>query len=75
MHFSEEKVTKALLDCCGGKARRPDGMTTVFLQGNWDIVSGDVMRMFAEFFSLGRFVAGVNATFIGLIPKKQMLKI
>ena len=28
------------------------------------------MRMFAEFFSSGRFVASLNATFIGLIPKK-----
>ena len=45
-------------------------MTMAFLQGNWDTVSGDVMRMFTEFFSLGRFVAIINVTFIDLIPKK-----
>ena len=45
MPFSEEEVTKALLDCCGDKAPGPNGMTMAFLQGIWDIVSGDVMRM------------------------------
>jgi len=45
-------------------------MTMAFLQGNWDTVSGDMMRMFFEFFSSGKFVANLNATFIGLIPKK-----
>ena len=45
-------------------------MTMVFLQGNWDTGTGDVIRMFAEFFSLGRFVASLNAMFIGLILKK-----
>jgi len=70
MPFSEEEVAKTLLDCCRDKAPRPDGMTMAFLQGNWDTVSGDVTRMFVEFFSSGRFVASLNATFIGLIPKK-----
>ena len=45
-------------------------MTMAFLQGNWDTVNGDVMRMFVELFSSGRFVANLNATFIDLIPKK-----
>ena len=47
-------------------------MTMAFLQGNWDTISGDVMRMFAEFFSSRRFVASLNAIFIGLIPKKAI---
>jgi len=50
-------------------------MTMAFLQGNWDTVSGDMMRMFFEFFSSGKFVANLNATFIGLIPKKANAKI
>lgn len=63
MPFSEE-VTDALFDCCGDKPPEPDGMTMTFLQGNWDAVNGDVMRMFTEFFSSGKF--------IGLIPKKAI---
>ena len=68
--FTEEEVVKALLDCCGDKAPGPDGMSMAFLQSNWDTVRVDVMRVFSEFFSSGRFVRSLNATFIGLIPKK-----
>ena len=68
--LSEEEVTNAFLNCCGDKAPEPDRMTMAFLQGNRDIVSGDVMIMFIEFFSSRRFVASINATFISLIPKK-----
>jgi len=34
MPFSEEEVTKALLDCSGDKSPRPDGMTMAFLLSN-----------------------------------------
>jgi len=46
-----------------------------FLQSNWATLSGDVMGMFAEFFSSGKFVASLNTTFIGLIPRKLVLLI
>jgi len=71
MPFSEE-VTKALLDCCGDKTLGLDNMTMAFLPDNWYTISGDVMRMFAKFLSSERFVASLNATFIGLIPKKAI---
>jgi len=45
-------------------------MTMAFLQANLDIVRGDVVTMFSEFYTNGKFVASLNATFIGLIPKK-----
>jgi len=32
--FDEEKITKALFDCCGDKAPDPDDMTMAFLQAN-----------------------------------------
>ena len=41
-----------------------------FLQSNWATLKGDVMNMFAEFFASEKFVASLNTTFIGLIPKK-----
>jgi len=41
-----------------------------FLQHNWAARKGDVMSMFAEFFSSGKFVVSLNSTFIALIPKK-----
>ena len=68
--FDKEEITKALFDCCGDKAPGPDGMTMAFLQANWDVVRGDVLKMFSEFHLNGKFVASLNTTFIGLIPKK-----
>jgi len=68
--FIEEEVVKALFDCCGDKAPSPDGISMAFLQSNWNTVRIDVMGMFYEFFSSGKFVRSLNATFIGLIPKK-----
>ena len=68
--FTEEEVNKALLDCCSDKAPGLDGMTTAFLQSNWTMVKIDIMRIFSEFFSSGKFVSSLNATFIGLILNK-----
>ena len=68
--FSEEEILKALHDCCGDKAPGPDGMTMAFLQANWDTLRSDVLRLFLEFYHKGKFVSSLNATFIGLIPKK-----
>ena len=70
MDFSEEEVFKALDGCCGDKSPGPDGMTMAFLQANWDTLRSDVLRMFLEFYHTGKFLASLNATFIGLIPKK-----
>ena len=55
---------------CGDKSPGPDGMTMAFLQANWDTLRSDVLRMFSEFYHTGKFVASLNATFIGLIHKK-----
>jgi len=70
LEFSEEEIFKSLHDCCGDKSPGPDGMTMAFLQANWDTFRSDVLRMFSEFYHTGKFVASLNATFIGLIPKK-----
>ena len=51
------------------KALGLDSMTMAFLQGNWDTISGDVMRMFTKLFSLERFVANLNSTFVSLIAR------
>ena len=45
-------------------------MTMAFLQANWDTMRGEVLTLFSEFHLNGKFVASLNATFIGLIPKK-----
>ena len=68
MHFGEDEIT--IFDCCGDKVPGPEGMTMAFLQANWDTVQGDVLSMFSEFHTNGKFVTSLNVTFIALIPKR-----
>ena len=42
----------------------------VFWQFAWDFVKVDVMSFFREFYENSKFVKGLNATFMVLIPKK-----
>jgi len=69
--FDKEEITKALFDCCGDKAPGPDGMTMAFLQANWDVVRGDVLKMFSEFHLNGKFVASLNVYFYWAYPKES----
>ena len=64
------RLPEFFFECCGDKAPGPDGMTMAFLQHNWATLKGDVMRMFAEFFSTEKFVASLNSTFIALFLRK-----
>ena len=52
----------------------PNGMTMAFIQSNLNTVRDDVMCMFAKFFSFGKLMASINATFIGLIPKEAKVE-
>ena len=69
--FDEEEGTRALHDCCGVKAPGPDGMTMAFLQANWDLVRGDVLSMFSEFYTNGKFVASLNACLLYTSPSPR----
>jgi hypothetical protein len=41
-----------------------------FFQKCWDILKHDIMAVFANFHSRGKFEKSFNATFVSLIPKK-----
>ena len=47
-HFSEEEVSKALLDLGGDKALGLGGFTLAFWKFCWPIVGGEVMQVFEE---------------------------
>ena len=68
--FSEEEVKVALFQCDGDKAPEPDGFSMAALQDGWEVIKGDIMKVFREFFDDGVVNAKTNATFICLIPKK-----
>lgn len=52
------------------KAPGLDGFSMVFFQSCWDVLKEDLMKVFLEFFLVGKLEENLNTTFIALIPKK-----
>jgi len=71
-HLTRQKSLKFFLIVAGimNKAPGPNGMTMTLIQSKHNTVRTDVMTIFIKF-SLGNFVASVNATFIGPFPTKE----
>jgi hypothetical protein len=68
--FEEKEVWDVIRDLNGDKAPSPDDFTMAFFQKCWDILKTDIMDVFAEFHTRGKFEKSFNATFVSLIPKK-----
>lgn len=52
------------------KSPGPNGMSPGFFQRFWDVVGGDVVNYYKQFFETGRLAANANNTYVVLIPKK-----
>jgi len=62
----ERKVVKAMV---GDKAPGLDGFSMAFFQTCWDVLRVDIMKVFSDFRTRGKFEKSVNASFISLISK------
>lgn len=51
------------------KALGPDGLTGLFYQNHWHLISDDIFSMVQSFLSQGTFESELNRTHITLIPK------
>ena len=69
--FIVEEIKEAVFDCDGGKAPGPDGYSMMVFQAHWDIVKGDLLKVFKEFHTSGIINGISNETYICLIPKKM----
>lgn len=69
--FTEEEMWAAVGDCDDNKSPGPDGFTACFYKSCWEIIKGDILRLFNEFHECGRLVRGSNSSFFVLIPKKE----
>lgn len=58
--------------CDGDKAPGPNRFNFTFFREFWQMIRGEVMKMFREFYVHGKLVKGLNACFIALIPKKNI---
>jgi hypothetical protein len=53
------------------KALGPNDFSMAFFQACWDVIKDDLMKVFHDFHAKAKFERSLNATFIGLIPKKS----
>lgn len=70
MRFSEE-IWKVVSDMKGDKESGQDEFTISFFQKCWDIIKGDSLKVFDEFYYSEEFYDHLNNTFITLIPRKH----
>jgi hypothetical protein len=66
--FEESEVLEVVRNFNGDKA--PDGFSVAFSQKCWELLTNDIMEVFKEFHSQGKFEKSYNATFVSFIPKK-----
>ena len=72
--FSEEEIWTAVTRLNNNKAPGPDGFSLAFWSFSWDFGKNKVLGFFEEFHEQSRFVKNLNATFLVLIPKKQIVE-
>jgi hypothetical protein len=65
----EEEVRNVVSAMDGDKAPGPNGFSMAFFKECWDVLRGDIMEKFWDFFVGGSFKKSLNASFIYLIPK------
>jgi hypothetical protein len=66
----DECEVKGIIDSSqNNKSPGPDGFNFEFFRGCWDVVKGDVMKFFQEFFVNANMPRGMLSYFITLIPK------
>ena len=71
--FSKEEVIEVLQEMEGDKAHGLDDFTMAFFHKYWSVVENDVMTFFDHFHRSSEFEQSLNASFLSLIHKKNML--
>lgn len=72
--FIETEIWKVVDRMKWDKALGLDDFTIFFFQNCWDIVKGDLLKVFDEFYYLEEFNGHLNNAFIQLTPMKQNAK-
>lgn len=69
--FLEDEIKEGVFGMAKDKSPSPDGFSMLFYQECWEIIKGDLVKVFKEFFESDIINLGVNITFLVLIPKKE----
>lgn len=69
--FEEQEIRDAVFSCYADGGPGPDGMSFMFYHKFWDIVKGDLISMFNDFFNGKLDIYRLNFTMLTLIPKED----
>jgi hypothetical protein len=67
--FEEREVVEVVKGMDRDKASNPYGFSMASFQDCWKVIKEEIMAIFSDFFTRGKFEKSLNATFISLIPK------
>jgi len=66
------EIKKALFSMPNDKSPGPDGFTSEFYKGAWEITRDEFVLAIQSFFVEGFLPKGINSTILALIPKRKM---
>lgn len=66
--FEESKIFGMVRKMVTDEVPSPDRFSICFFQTCCNVITEDLMKVFQELFSFGKFEYSINATFITLIP-------
>jgi len=69
--FRQTKIEAVIKSLPNNHAPRPDGFNGLFIKKSWDIIKGDFLRFFRDFYHQNTDLKSVNSSIIALIPKKS----
>ncbi|KAK2409977.1 hypothetical protein QL285_045372 [Trifolium repens] len=69
--FTCEEVREVIWTSDGNRSPGPDGFNFNFLKTCWEIIKGDIMDFFFEFYNNAILPKAITASFLTLIPKKD----
>lgn len=67
--FSEKEIKEAIFSCYPEGAPGPDGLSFLFYQKFWEIIKGDILAMFEDFYRGDLDVYRLNFALVTLVPK------
>ena len=65
-----EEIRKLFFKLNPNKTSGPDGLTSGFFRGSWDIIGLEVTTAISQFFTSAFFPPAANATILSLVPKR-----
>jgi hypothetical protein len=67
--FSEKEVKEAIFSCYPEGAPGPDGLSFLFYQKFWELIKGDILAMFEDFYKGELDVYRLNFALVTLVSK------